>query len=198
MREVSVRTYWALAAFAKRHSGFIWGFTIAWLISHWRDLVILWGEVSNWYPIVVLFIICEVMFNVGILVMAAATGSQVFSGTGLRPRRWLKALGVARREFGKTFDNVQNRKAFRWGLYLNWFGAAMGTGFLPLILIPLLLPVTSWPLMITPMVDLLLTFASRMTIQQRTNRNEIARPSQKQAGVSCEATNHSSGTTVRS
>jgi len=154
--------------FVKRHSKFIWGFTIAWVIGHWSDLAFLWREVSGWWLVVAAFVVCEVMFNVGLVLMAAAAGRRVFAGAGFRPKLWVKALAGLRGEFGSTLGQVGNSKWFKRGLYLNWFGAAMGTGVLPLVLIPVLLPATSWPLMVTPAVDLFLTFASRMTM--RTSR----------------------------
>lgn len=160
-----MRKYWIFAAFVKRHVKFVWGFTIAWLLGHWGDLVYLWHTVSDWYLIVAAFVICEVMFNVGLLLMATVTGRHIFAGAGLRPKLWLKALAGLRRDFGSTLHQAGGDRWFKRGLYLNWFGAAVGTGVLPLVLIPVLLPLTSWPLMITPAVDLLLTFASRMTMQ---------------------------------
>lgn len=151
--------------FVKRHSRFIWGFTIAWVISHWRDLASLWHAVSGWWLVVAAFVVCEVMFNAGLVLMAGAAGRRVFAGSGLRPKLWVKALAGLRGDFGPTLRQAGTSRWFKRGLYLNWFGAAMGTGVLPLVLIPVLLPVTSWPLMVTPAVDLFLTFASRMTMR---------------------------------
>ncbi|WP_190821513.1 hypothetical protein [Saccharopolyspora pogona] len=159
--------YWALVEFVKRHSKFVWGFTIAWLIGHWGDLAVLWDAASNWIPLVVLFAFFEATFVIGLLVVMAAVVRHLFPGAGYRPRFWLVAFHMLRRNVGATVAPVRNSGTFKVGLYLNWVGAAMVAGVLPLVLIPLLLPSSSWPLMVIPAVDLLLTFASRMTLQRR-------------------------------
>ncbi|MGK3945217.1 hypothetical protein ABK046_43530 [Streptomyces caeruleatus] len=159
-------THWTLVAFVKRHRSFIWGFTIAWLISHWGGVAELWAAASNWVALAAIFVAFEVMFIAGLLVVVAAAARRLVPGPLERSRAWMTALGAFRRDFRATIDAIRDDRMFKVGLYLNWIGAAMVAGVLPLLLIPLLLPATSWPLMVTPAIDLLLTFASRMTLQQ--------------------------------
>lgn len=102
--------------------------------------------------------ILEACFDIGLVVLALSVGVSIRSlarESGWWPTKWMSQL----------LPRCRDNRWARFGLALNWFGAATLTGFLPLIALPFFLPFASAaPLMVVCVIDLIGTFALRLPL----------------------------------
>lgn len=143
---------------------------IAWSVWNWRGLTAVRHEIGQVPWLLLLVVVSEVVFCVGLVLMLVGIGKGL-SEMGTRGV-WAQ---VKRRRL--TLAQMGQRDAtsrlFLVGLTLNWFGAAMTTGLIPLAVIILFLPVRNWPLAVIPVVDLLATGVIRWSLF--LPRTEVAR-----------------------
>lgn len=146
---------------------------LLWTLYNWEGLVQIKDKLHQIPWLVASFIIFEICFNVGLIMMAVGAGHEVFRGSGWNPRSWISSLGSVRQSMRALLNTDTTSPSYRWGLNLNWVGAAMTTGIIPMIAIALLLPFKDWSLMVIPVIDLFSTFIIRLSIKPK-QRSAVA------------------------
>lgn len=74
-------------------------------------------------------------------------------------------------------STLSQSSLFRWGFYLNWFGAATVMGVIPLVAILTLLPLRNWVLAAVPLIDLVATFSLRLMLYPNFQRDRMIKSS---------------------
>jgi hypothetical protein len=95
-----------------------------------------------------LILLLEGAFNLGLLLISIGLGHSIWAlrvEHGWSPRAWAQFL----------LPQWKTSRVARIGFFVNWLGAAMLTGALPLLVLPFLLPLrTAFPLMTVCTLDL--------------------------------------------
>ena len=114
----------------------------------------------------------EICFNLGLVMMAMGIGRKVSIADGKSLRSFSSAISGLRRSIRDLLTVDTTSRLYRRGLQVNWLGAVMTTGVIPLVAIVILLPARNWAgLMVLPILDLIATCVIRipLTPKQRVN-----------------------------
>jgi len=125
----------------------------------WSAFVTLFHRLPG---LAVLYVIFEISFCVGAIMMVWGLGEKIFDGGKVA---WVRKV---RKRVKELFHSDSTNKWYRRGLYLNWIGAAMTTGVIPIIAIIWLFPSNRWlGLMAVPIADLISTFVWRIAARPK-------------------------------
>ncbi len=139
---------------------------LAWTVYNWSGVKQIKHELHRIPVLVGLTIFCEVCFDLGLLLLAVSAGRKVL-GVDASSGTWLGRLREARKRVKELVNQDSTTQMYRWGLALNWFGAATVTGIIPIIAVVVLLPLRDWSLLALPVIDLCSTFALRAPLLPR-------------------------------
>lgn len=153
-----MKTHWVKVAFV---------LALAWTILNWSGLKQIKDEMDKVPIFVGLLIACEICFDIGLLLLAASAGQKIFGGSGKSPVGWFQSFRGMRKKLRELLYQDSTTNLYRWGLYMNWFGAATVTGVIPIIAVVTLLPARNWGLLVLPMLDLGATFMLRIPAAPR-------------------------------
>lgn len=142
--------------------------SLLWTVINWSGIAAIKDRVHEVPAFVIAAAASEILFNVGLLMMAAAAGTTVLRGDD-DAGCWAR-VRQARTRLRTLLATETTRPLYKVGLNLNWFGAAMTTGIVPAIAIIWLLPFRNWPLLVIPSLDLVATFAIRMQLRPRPHQ----------------------------
>jgi hypothetical protein len=117
--------------------------------------------------VAIALVVSEAFFIGGALLVAGSLGHHVLSSRGgTESATRLTAMRNVRATYRELAHHVGSSRAFSLGFLLNWVGAA-GTGIVLAVGIILVLPVSSWGLLILPLLDLVATFSWRTPLASR-------------------------------
>lgn len=122
-------------------------------------------ELSRLPTFATLLLISEILFILGILLMALSIEHDL----GPNPLKWRKQLK-------HLVKNMRTDKRFWVGFWMNMIGA-LGTGVIVFIGIILVLPIQSWGILWLPIADITITLLLRATVLEI--RNEVASRARK-------------------
>lgn len=140
--------------------------SLMWTVANWSALTEIKDELDEAIIFVILFAFSEVCFIVGALLVAVGTGKTIFADTGKNPLNRLRAILRVRSTYRKFVADAPRSGAVRFGFHLNWFGA-LATGVFAAVGIIVVLPMTSWGLLVLPLLDIVATIGWRAPIQKR-------------------------------
>lgn len=140
--------------------------SIAWTVYNWSGVVEIKNHLESLAVFALLFAFSEACFVIGALMVAIGGGKVVFAGTGKNPLKWALAVWRVRTAYRKLAEVAPSSRLVRIGFHLNWLGAVLTGVFLAAGII-LVLPMTSWGLLVLPLLDILASFGWRYPIEKR-------------------------------